>query len=128
MNQRNLLVLEALDRVRRKVLGDEPPEPEPPAPSGPGTWAAPAAVETLPAVVRGDARGGDQREARYACGAKIDLAGPERVYRVEVRQPGRLRARLFVDQGEAALRWLTAQDPASCTARARNRLDVQVKP
>jgi hypothetical protein len=127
MNVRNLLVLDALDRVRRKVLGDEAPDPDPPAPEGDGTWSAPT-VLALPGVHDGDTRGGPMQATTYRCN-KEKFPGPERVFRVDVARPGRVRVRLFSEgKSKLALRWLASPDPDRCEARARARLDVNVTP
>jgi hypothetical protein len=126
MNQRNLLVLEALDRVRRVVLGREPPEPEPAAPEGAGTWESPAEVRSLPYLDVRDGRGGDERAGRYeGCGSEV-LDGPERVYRVTLDHPEKLIVRVMPEPGvEVALRWLSSPEPASCTHKGSRRLVVQ---
>ncbi|RYE91474.1 MAG: SGNH/GDSL hydrolase family protein, partial [Myxococcales bacterium] len=126
MNQRNLLVLEALDRARRLVLGDEPPEPAPPPPAGDGSWASPRSLGPLPAALAGDVARGESRASRYACG-RDESPGPEQVFRVEVATAGRVRARLFGGEG-LTLRWLTGPAATDCTATARRRLDVVVRP
>jgi hypothetical protein len=125
MNQRNLLVLEALDRVRRHVLGDEPPEPAPAPPEGAGSWDSPAVVRSLPYLDVRDTRGGDQRAARYGCGRE-ELAGPERVYRVELEKAAKLIVRVMPEPGvDVSLRWLSSADPASCQAQGSRRLRVE---
>jgi hypothetical protein len=127
MNVRNLLVLQALDRVRRKVLGPEPPEEDPPADEGDGTWERPRAL-AVPGESDGDTRGGPAQATSDRCG-KEQLPGPERVYRVEVPRAGKLRVRLFPEgQARLGLRWLSSPSPERCEARARARLDVDVTP
>lgn len=126
MNQRNLLVLEALDRMRRKVLEGEPPDPPSDPEPGDGSWEKPSAL-LLPDVAHGDLRGGPSRVTSYSCN-KEQFAGPERVYRVEIAQSKRLRIRLFPEgKGRLGLRWLTSLDPPTCGAHARSRLDLTVK-
>jgi hypothetical protein len=127
MNVRNLLVLDALDRVRRKVLGDEAPDPDPPASEGDGAWATPVLL-ALPGVHDGDTRGGPMQATTYRCN-KEKFPGPERVFRVDVARPGKVRVRLFSEgKSKLALRWLSSPDPDRCEARARARLDVNVTP
>ena len=123
MNQRNLLVLEALDRMRRLVLGDEPPETAP-APEGDGTWAHPLVV-TAPGW-SGDGRRGEKVAASYPC-HRQPFAGPEQVFRIDVAQPGQRRVRLFGGE-KLGLRWLTAPGADACAAAARRKLDVNVQP
>ncbi len=125
MNVRNLLTLEALDRVKRFVLDDAPPEPAPKALEGAGTWTAPYAIDALPFVDdRSTAASTTDEVDLYPCGSQ-DESGPEIVYRVDLGAPAKLRIRVFADDGaDVDLHWLDGETAATCTARADRLLDV----
>ena len=124
MNQRNLLTLEALDRVRRFVLVGEVPEAEPPTLAGSGTWDDPRLVDRLPFVDYGDTRTSVSVVGRYGSFPQ-DEGGPEIVYRIELSAPTKIRARVFVDDGvDVDLHWLDSPDAARTVARADKTLDV----
>jgi hypothetical protein len=129
MNQRNLLTLTALDRVRRFVLdGSAPAEPAPPSLAGKGVWLDPLVVDSIPFVDDRDPRtdGIDQADV-YACGTQ-DESGPEVVYRVDLAAPAKLRIRVFSDEGaDLDVHWLDGDGASSCTARADKLLDVDAK-
>lgn len=127
MNQRNLLVLEALDRVRRKILEQEPPDLPGEPISGNGSWENPV---MLPAsnVYYGTLQGGTSRVKSYTCDRE-QWAGPERVHRVEVQRATKLRIRLFSEgKSRMTMLWLSTLSPPGCDARARSRLDLSVQP
>ncbi|MEO7097465.1 MAG: SGNH/GDSL hydrolase family protein, partial [Polyangiales bacterium] len=129
MNQRNLLTLTALDRVRRYVLERSAgAEPAPASLAGKGVWLDPLVVDAIPFVDDRDPRtdGIDQTDA-YACGTQ-DESGPEVVYRVELAAAAKLRIRVFSDEGaDLDVHWLDGEGASSCTARADKMLDVDAK-
>jgi hypothetical protein len=125
MNQRNLLVLEALDRVRRIVLQDEATDPEPTPLSGDGTLASPFEIPGLPFVDDGDtSKSASRLLAGYGCSAANET-GPEIVYKVTLAQQTKVQARVYEDANvDVDLHWLSAPDAAHCVARANTTLDV----
>jgi hypothetical protein len=134
-NARNLLALRALDLLRRTVVEGEgaPSEAEPPRAEGAGTPDDPRRILRLPFADRVDTREGPAgRFDRYpACHAAAREDGPERVYRLRVDRPMRLRARVFVDERETDLDLHLLGDaprPENCVARADRRLEVDLAP
>lgn len=124
MNQRNLLTLQALDRLRRFVLDRAEAEPRPPAIAGSGTWTTPFAIDAVPFVDHASTTGAVDEVDRYPCGAQ-DESGPEVVYQVNLAAPTKLRIRVFVDDGvDVDLHWLDGAAASTCTARADRLLDV----
>jgi hypothetical protein len=128
-NQRNLITLEALDRVRRFLENGEAPEAAPAALAGAGTWSDPRVIDALPFVDDGDtSRSRTTRATVYACGAQ-DESGPEIVYKVTLPATTKLRARVYADDhADIDLHWLSGPDPTTCTARADRTLDVTAGP
>ncbi|HJL04196.1 MAG TPA: SGNH/GDSL hydrolase family protein [Polyangiaceae bacterium LLY-WYZ-15_(1-7)] len=133
-NQRNLRTLEALDRLRRVLAGEEPPDPEPAPLFGGGTADEPLRVATMPfgdrqpyAVLTAQLDG-------YACEPTREVRtpgeapGPERVYRVRVEEPTRVLVAGFARRGEARVYLLgDAPDPASCV-RFGDAFEVELSP
>ncbi|MSP60279.1 MAG: SGNH/GDSL hydrolase family protein [Myxococcales bacterium] len=129
MNRRNLITLEALDRARRLLVDGGPADAEGPPLVGDGTWKSPLTVDALPFVDdRDTAKSTTSVAAVYSCGAQNE-GGPEVVYRVQLAQAAKLRARVFVDDGvDVDLHWLDGPAPDRCLARADKQLDVQAGP
>jgi hypothetical protein len=125
MNQRNLVVLEALDRAKRFALDHLAPEPAPPSLTGAGTPAKPFVIEALPFVDdRDTSKSASSALDVYAC-SPADEGGPEIVYELTLAAPAKIRARVFVDDGvDVDLHWLDGTDAASCVARADKTLEV----
>jgi hypothetical protein len=97
-NVRNLLTMRMLDRLRRTVLdGAGAPDQPAPALDGQGTAAHPWVVEGLPFSHMATTEGGDRRIARYGCDRDKDESGPERVYRLRVERPTRVRLAVLHD-------------------------------
>jgi hypothetical protein len=80
-NVRNLISLEALDRVRDALAGS-PPDASAAVRAGAGTHASPF-IATLPLVDLGDTRGGDSGLTTYACDTTA-RTGRETVYRLDL--------------------------------------------
>jgi len=128
-NARNLLTLQALDRMRRFVLDNEAPEADPPPLLGEGTWNAPFVVDGFPFVDDRDTTTTASHEVdRYPCSPK-DESGGEVVYTIKLDQPMRLRARVFGDDGvDVDLHWLIGPSPSDCVLRGEQTLDVLANP
>lgn len=93
-NLRNLVSLEALERVRGAVMGTAH-DSDAPRRSGAGSVADPVAAQ-LPLVDLGDVRTGDAAIGGYACGGR-GQPGREIVYRLDVTAPVTIEA-LVVDK------------------------------
>jgi hypothetical protein len=123
MNQRNLLTLQALDRLRRFVLDGAAPELRTSV-AGAGTWMSPFVVDAIPFADHGSTSGALDEVDRYPCGSQ-DESGPEVVYRIDLTAPMKLRIRVFADDGvDVDLHWLDGATASTCTARADRLLDV----
>jgi hypothetical protein len=129
VNQRNKLVLDALDRVKRAVVDGTLSEAAPPPLAGSGTWTDPYVVDALPFVDAADTTLSTTSMVDvYSC-APQNEGGPEIVYRIDVTQPATLRARVFVDSGvDVDLQWLSAPDGNSCISRADKTIDLAATP
>ncbi|MCK6528836.1 SUMF1/EgtB/PvdO family nonheme iron enzyme [Myxococcota bacterium] len=104
-------------------------EPDPPQD---GSWSAPYRVEALPAVIPGDTRGSEVREAdEYTpCAPGVDEGGAEVVYRLDLPEAGILVATLDDVPGDGAdvdVHVLEAATPAACVARDNVGLSVAVE-
>ncbi|MEZ4434539.1 MAG: SGNH/GDSL hydrolase family protein [bacterium] len=130
-NIRNLLVIEALTRVRA-ALADQPAQ-DPPAPlaTAAGTLADPIEVTALPYTDTRDTTASPHRriDAYPACGAAQDESGPEYVYRLTLDRPTLIRA-WVLDRGlvDIDLHLLGGPDPATCLDRDHRELVASLDP
>jgi len=93
-NVRNLLVIEALDRMRRAVIeGEAAPDAIAPRLRGQGTRADPYVVPSLPFSASADTRtqGTDEIDRWTAC-SMTDESGPEIRYRITLAANARVTA------------------------------------
>lgn len=114
-NLRNLVEVEALDRVRAALTGTAA-DSSAPTRAGNGTSTQPF-VSGLPVLDVGDTRGGETRLAIYPCTPRVQL-GEERVYRIDLSSQTTLDA-YIVDRGgvDADVHILVGTDAAqSCVA------------
>jgi hypothetical protein len=133
-NQRNLLTLEALHRVRQ-ALGGAAPDVDTAALhlTGAGTAASPFVVPALPFSDARDTRaGGERRVDRYpGCNSAADESGPEFVYALTVTEPTPVYAMVIVrgttDIDLHHLRGATV-DGAACAARDDRVLSLTLSP
>ncbi|MFW6050660.1 MAG: SGNH/GDSL hydrolase family protein [Myxococcota bacterium] len=127
-NVRNLLTMRMLHRLRRAVVEGEPaPDPSVPPPAGAGTASDPVRVERLPFAVMDTTAGADASIGRYDCDASKDESGPERVYRLRVGEPMRLRVQVLHRHADVDVHLLGARAVgAQCEARADSELVVDV--
>ena len=124
MNRRNLLTLEALDRVRRFVLSNERPESAPAALDGVGTWNDPLRVDAIPFADDRNSAAGDHAVVGYPC-TRGDRSGGEVVYTLDLATRSRLRLRVYGDPGvDLALHWLEGEEAASCATPAERTIEV----
>lgn len=100
-NLRNLLLLDALDRVRRAVLQGEALDDAGEALEGAGTPADPFVVEAFPFTDLRDTRDATTTaiDVYDGCGSEADESGPEYVYRLDLEKRTTVRALVF-DQGD----------------------------
>jgi len=131
-NVRNLVALEALDRVRRAVvLGEPPPDVGAPGVAGSGAADDPFEVSALPFSHASDTRSGssDAIDAYPACGSDSDESGPEVFYRLEVAQPTRVRAMVLDGEGvDIDVHLLGGATPEGCIARGHHRVEAALEP
>jgi lysophospholipase L1-like esterase len=120
-NVRNLLTLQALDRVRRALAGEPPPDADGPGRSGSGTAADPVVIEALPfGDVRNTHQAPQSALPEYpGCGSQADEGGGEFVYRLDLAAPARVRADVADGDGvDVDLHLLVdPTDPATCVRR-----------
>lgn len=125
-NVRNLLTLEALDRVRRVVLeGEAAPDPAGPALEGDGSPTDPFVIDALPFLhVQSTLFSPHRNLDRYdGCMATQDESGPELLYRLELAAPTDVLIRVH-DRGEVDVDVHLLDEPteAGCVARAHQEL------
>lgn len=131
-DQRNLLVLSALDRARRARMGEPAPDAESDVTRtrGTGSFADPFVVGAFPFTdVRSTALSGAARIATYGC-STANEGGPELYYRIVVSAPTHLHAWL-VDRGtvDVDVHLLDATGAAAgCIARNDRELQADLAP
>jgi hypothetical protein len=130
MNQRNLITLEALDRMRRYVLEGAPPESRPADLKGEGSWQSPFEIDSLPFVDDRDTTKSNVSVANvYSCSA-ADESGPEVVYRLSLSKLTQFRIHVLDGAGVDVDVHLM-NDPGGadqCIARADKQLDASLGP
>lgn len=100
-NVRNKLALEALDRARRVVEGEAPPDiGVPAATTGKGTHEQPFVVGALPFGDLRDTSASTNVISTYpGCAATQNESGPEYVYKLTLQSRARVRALVIVRPG-----------------------------
>lgn len=123
-NQRNLLTLTALERMRRFVIGGERPEEAPPMLVGAGTFASPLHVDALPFADDGTTTAIASTVAGYPCSDRA-LDGGEIVYSIELPVETRLRIRVLADAtADLDLHWLEGEGEETCAMHADRALEI----
>jgi hypothetical protein len=128
-NVRNLLVLEALDRLRRVVvLGESAPDAAAPRLAGSGTQADPFVIDALPFAGFGDTRtGGEASVDRWDCSPASEAGAELRFrFRLEARTP----ITAIVSSGVGAdldVHIVPAGSRGACLARDNRQLDVTLE-
>lgn len=116
-NVRNLITLEALDRLKRVLVDREAaPDPAPATLAGDGSAAAPFLIPSLPfGEVRDTRRSTSRTLDGLGCSGAPATPGPEYFYELVLPQRTALRI-LLLDGGARALRLalLSAPDAKSC--------------
>lgn len=130
-NIRNLLVIEALHRVRALLDGAAPPDPPAPRRTATGGVDDPIEITALPYTdTRDTAASPHRRFAAYpACDAGQDESGPEYIYRLTLDRPTVIRA-WILDRGpvDVDLHLLGAPDAATCLDRDHRGLVASLDP
>jgi hypothetical protein len=104
-NVRNLITLEALDRVRRTLVADEPAPDAAAAPgvpvTGDGSAVTPFIIDALPFAHLASTLLSPHRDIdEYTgCGSTADESGPELTYELDLAAPARVRA-MVLDRGD----------------------------
>ena len=130
---RNLITLEALDRVRRAALSDAGAlDADAPTLAGQGTTTSPFLIVGQPFVDVRDTRSAPSRvlDVYDGCSSTADESGPEVVYRLEVTSPVRIRA-IVLDRGDVDIdvHLLDASaTTAGCLARDDALLEADLTP
>jgi hypothetical protein len=125
-NVRNLLVLDALDRLRHVVvLGEGGPDASAPRLSGSGTSADPFVVESLPFSGFGDTRtGGEASVDRWDCSTANESG---RELRFRFRLTARTSITAVVSSGAGAdldVHLVPAGSSGACVARDNRQIDT----
>jgi hypothetical protein len=130
-NVRNLIALEALDRMVAVLVDDapelDPPEPPPP---GDGTAELPYPVHALPFADARDTTHGTAIIDAYPSCSDADESGPELWYRLELDRATAIRAMVLDLEGvDADLHLLAAGgDPDGCLARGDRMVEATLPP
>ena len=119
-NQRNLLVVTALDRARRAVAGEAPPDGDVPRMRGSGSAADPFVAGSFPFTDLRDTRSaGAAAWASYPACSPANEGGRELVYRLTLDRAARIHAWVF-DRGttDVDIHLLDGRgEPAGCLSR-----------
>jgi hypothetical protein len=124
---RNLLVLQALDRLRKTIVSSDPAPDAPGTPLvGEGTSTAPLRIPSLPFTHMYDSSRSTQTELdNYpSCDMGQNENGPEVVYQLEVTEPTLVRALVFDGPGVDLDVHILESSPAGNNCRARNDLQT----
>ena len=119
-NVRNLLNLEALQRVRGALAGEPAPDAPAPALQGSGTAEDPFIIPSLPFVDARDTRKeGANRLSSYPSCSNANEGGPELYYRLDLPGPTNLRAHVIsLGDSDMDIHLLGAgQTGSDCVAR-----------
>ena len=131
-NTRNLLMLDALDRLRRAALEGEVLDASAPTLAGSGSADDPFLIDSLPFTDLRDTRESSSAfiDSYDGCASSADESGPEVFYALELSEPARIRAMVF-DRGEVDIDLhLLAGDAsgASCVERDDRILELSLQP
>ena len=130
-NVRNLIVLEAFDRMRRVLFTQEAGLDAPAPPTlGAGTTASPFIIDALPFAHFRDTTASSQSAMdRYGCD-DADESGPEYLYRYETDREVRLRAFVLDREGvDIDVHLLDETATAEgCLSRGHHQIEGTVEP
>ncbi|HVP65916.1 MAG TPA: GDSL-type esterase/lipase family protein [Anaeromyxobacteraceae bacterium] len=131
-NVRNLVTLDALDRVRQVVTGTASSlDSNAPRMAGSGTSASPFVAAQLPfADVRNTATDGQSRIGSYSCAGSTPSPGPEVVYELVLSATTDLRIAVldggYATPGPFTLNLATAPDGTGCLASSDRFLSLSL--
>lgn len=127
-NNRNLLALQALDRVRRALDGESIDAPAPGL-GGAGTRADPFKVDSLPFVdVHDTSTDGVSEIDSYDCSGANE-GGPELWYRVEITETTTIRALVLDGEGtDIDVHLLGVDAEGQCFERADRTIETTLSP
>lgn len=125
-NIRNLITLQALDRLRRVVLTNEaPPDPQDTSLRGNGSSAHPFEIDALPfAHSSNTTLSPHDRVDRYPACGEHDQSGPEVVYRIHLDEPARIHA-MVVDDDDTDVD-VHVLNEGRCAARGDERVELDL--
>jgi hypothetical protein len=129
-NLRNLITIEALDRIRHALDGEPAPDAVADGRAGAGLAADPY-LAALPFADLADTRDGVAAIDRYpGCDGETDEGGPELVYRLELDAPTELGAYVVDrDEVDVDVHIVTGDlDGAACVARGHHEAIATVGP
>ncbi|MFH2008777.1 MAG: SGNH/GDSL hydrolase family protein [bacterium] len=132
-NVRNLITLEALDRVRSAVLGGStPPDLQAPQRVGLGTATAPYVIDGALYTHLANTADSTARNLSFysGCGSGADESGPELLYEMTLAQPARVRAMVFdVGDVDVDIHLLDGSaSEAGCLARGDTLVEMALSP
>ena len=123
-NQRNLIVLEALARVRSVLQeGENGLDGDALRLVGEGTLEEPAVIPALPFSDARDTYESGQYEWDSQCGGEPVHGGPEWVYQLELSQSTAIRA-LVMDRGATDVDLMLLNAEGQCLKRADTRIEM----
>ncbi len=126
-NVRNLIVLDALDRVQRVLDGEDPPDDDLPVLEGAGTFDDPFAIPGLPFTNARDSRDASQAELdEYTgCDYDADESGPEWIYELTLAERTAIRASVLDGEGvDIDLHLLDGTGEDDCLSRSDRTLET----
>jgi hypothetical protein len=125
-NVRNLITLEALDRLQTQLYGTSPVAETAPILAGDGSIADPYSVKELPFTHFADTSVGALSETdSYPDCSDANEAGPERRYQFTLDHDASLRAIVF-DPGDTDIDLHLLDDSGVCLGRAHQLLEADV--
>ena len=130
-NVRNLIVLDALDRVQRVLDGDDPPDDDLLVLQGGGTFDDPFAIAELPFSDFRDSRDALQAELDVytGCDYDADESGPEWIYAITLADRTAIRAVVLDGEGvDIDLHLLDGTAESDCLLRSDRTIETTLDP
>ena len=129
-NRRNRYAIEMLRRAWRVAAkGDPAPDSASYPYEGEGTHDSPFVVGDLPYTHMDTTKGGEKRFDAYGCNSSATEYGPEKVYRLTVTSPVRIRAfAMSSSQTDADIHLLTDLSANACRVRGDKWVESELSP
>ena len=130
-NVRNLIVLDALDRVQQVLDGAEPPDDDLPVLEGEGTFDEPFAIPELPFTDFRDSREAPQAELDVytGCDYDADESGPEWIYELTLSETTAIRAAVLDGEDvDVDLHLLDGTSEHDCLLRSDRTIEATLEP